>query len=390
MIATALAFLLLLQAPAFVQPGGLAGQVRTIEGVPAVGVRVVAMPVPRGTVTPDDGPNYFILAPPTGVTLTDNEGNYRFQDLAPGAYYVMAGVPGQATFHPGAPDIRQGSITTVQSAVVAENLNFRLLHRLGGKLSGRVNANMSSLGPRTATIIGGKLEDLLEVPVRANGTFEFGHVPPGRYLISLYPPTSGIASVPVNMGDSDISGVELIPLPTKTVSGRIVVKNGPIPHGLLGFITTKSYVGGEIKPDGTFSVQLHAARHDVDFAGLPVGYSVVSVRVGSQDATDGIAVGNSDIANVVITLDAPRRLAVVKGRVTGLPPGRFGSTIVEMAGPIYNRLQADIQLDGAFEFPAVTPGLYRLTLSGVPELSPMMIAVDGPRTFEVQVAVPGK
>jgi hypothetical protein len=388
MIATILASLLLLQAKPFVQPGGVSGQLRTIDGTPAVAVRVVAMPVPTGITTPDDGPNYFILAPATGVTLTDNEGNYRFQDLAPGRYYIMAGVAGQATFYPKADDIRGAGIITVQSAVIAENTNFALLHRLGGKLSGRVNANMATLGSRTATITGGKLEDLLEVPVQPNGTFEFGHVPPGKYLLSLYPPTPGIASVPVTVGDDDISGVELVPLPTHLVTGRIVVKNGPIPHGFLGFYTEKTYVGGTINPDGTFRVELHAANHQIDFAGLPVGYALDSVHIGSRNAT-AVVVGTADVSDVVITLTVPRRLAVVRGKVSGLPPNRFASTIVELAGPIFSRLQADIQSDGTFEFPAVTPGLYRLTLNGVPQFVPMTVVVDSFNTFEVAVTLPG-
>jgi hypothetical protein len=389
-IGTILASLLLLQGPQFIQPGGVSGQIRTINGVPAVAVRVVAMPVPRGITVPDDGPNYFILAPPTGVALTDNEGNYLFRDLAPGNYYIIAGVPGQATYYPGVEDLRSAGSVSVQSAIIAENTNFSLLHRLGGKLSGRVNANMAALGPRTATIIGGKLDDILEVPVQANGTFEFGHVPPGKYLLSLYPPTPGIASVPVTVGDEDVSGMELVPLPTHRVTGRIVVKNGPIPYGILGFYTEKTYVGGTINPDGTFSVQLHAANHQIDFAGLPVGYSLDSVRVGSRDVTQGLTVGNADLSDVVITLNAPGRLAVLRGRVTGLPANRYATTVVELAGPIFSRLQADVQQNGTFEFPAVTPGLYTLTLSGVRELAPMTVAIDGFRTFELTVAVPGR
>ena len=76
----------------------------------------------------------------------------------------------------------------------------------------------------------------MEVPVNADGTFTFGHLPPGKYLLSLYPPTPGIASMPITVGNEDFSGAELVPLPTKKVTGRIVVKNGSIPYGLLGIL----------------------------------------------------------------------------------------------------------------------------------------------------------
>jgi hypothetical protein len=52
-------------------------------------------------------------------------------------------------------------------------------------------------------------------------------------------------------------------------------------------------------------------------------------------------------------------------------------------------MQADIEQTGTFEFPAVVPGSYRLTLNGVPELAPIGVIVDGFGTFEVNVTVPG-
>src|SRR5215471_9299338 len=234
-----------------VSPGAVSGQLRTADGVPAVNVRVVAVAVPNGNGTPDDSLNYFELSEPIDRTLTDNEGNFRLQEIAPGRYYLLAGALPKGTFYPEADNIRGGMVLNVQSGIEIPNLNFQLLHRLGGKLSGRINADMAALGPRTVTVTGGTLEDLLEVPVNPDGTFQFGHVPPGKYLVSLYPPTPGIASYPVTVGEADVSGVDLVPLPTHKVSGRIVVKNGlSIPHGLLGFFTEKTWVGGKINEDG--------------------------------------------------------------------------------------------------------------------------------------------
>jgi hypothetical protein len=251
---------------------------------------------------------------------------------------------------------------------------------------------MSTLGPRSASVWGPPLEDVLDVPVKADGTFEFGHLPPGKYLVSLFPPTPGIASYPVTMaGEKDVSDVELVPMPTKTVSGRIAVKNGALPYGILGFYTEKTYVGGKINVDGTFKVDLHAATHEIDFAGLPVGYSLATVRAGDQDVTQrGITVGNSDIPDVIITVNAPRKLAIVKGKVTGLAQDRYASTPVVLTGPTFNKIQADIEQNGSFEFPAVVPGLYSLTLTGVPEFQPATVVVDGFRTFEVSVVVPSR
>jgi protocatechuate 3,4-dioxygenase beta subunit len=56
-----------------------------------VNVRVVVIAVPEGNTTPDESPNYFDLAAPLDRTLTDNEGRYRLQEIAPGRYYLLAG-----------------------------------------------------------------------------------------------------------------------------------------------------------------------------------------------------------------------------------------------------------------------------------------------------------
>jgi hypothetical protein len=389
-----LPLILLLQSAPIV-PGAVAGKLQTVDGVPAVSVRVVAVEAPQGLGTPDDSLNYFALASPTDRTLTDNEGNFRLQELVPGHYYILAGAQPDGTYYPNANNVRGAAVIHVEPGMEILDLNFRLLHRLGGKLSGRVKADMAVLGPKTATVTGGTLEDLLEVPVKADGTFEFGHVPPGKYLVSLYPPTPGIASYPVTVGQADVSGVELVPLPTRSVTGRIAVRNGGLPRGILGFYTEKTYVGGTINVDGTFKVDLHSARHQIDFAGLPVGYSLATVRVGNQDMTrEGIVVGNADVSDVVITVNAPTRLAIIRGKITGLAPDKYSSTIIELTGPTFNLLHADVQQDGTFEFPSVVPGLYRLTLKGIPDqasvprMPPHTVVVDGFRTFEVSLVVP--
>jgi hypothetical protein len=168
-----------------------------------------------------------------------------------------------------------------------------------------------------------------------------------------------------------------------------MVEKGPLPRAFLAFSTPQSYVEGTINPDGTFAARLHSARHRVELAGMPVGYSVVSVHVGSQNASETVFVGNSDLSNVLITVGAPRDLPHVRGRITGLANTRLSSTKAQLTGPIVGTLETAIRPDGMFEFPAVTPGMYRLTLSQVPELKPMSVVVTW-RDAETEVVVPGR
>jgi len=365
---------------------------RSIDGAPASAVRVAAIPVPKGNGTPDDNLNYFELVPATNTTLTDNDGHFSMMDLAPGRYYIIAGATGYGTWLPGTTDLRKATIVTVVSNEITGDLDFSLMQKFGAKLSGSVKADMAVLGARTATLIGGKLEDLIEVPVKPDGTYEFGYVPPGNYLVQMYPPTSGMPARRVTVGNESVTGVELVPLPTVAVTGRIVTKRGPLPVGYLGFQTDETYVDSTIHPDGTFTVQLHAATHEPVMAGLPIGYSIASVRIGTRDVTKGIAVGKTDISDVVITLDTPQDLAAIKGKVSGLAPSRYATTRVEIKGPvtIIGSMQTNIREDGTFEFPAVTPGSYSLSLTSVPEFTPLILNLDSTDTANVSVVVPSR
>lgn len=391
MSAIVLAFLLLFQRAPYVPEGRVTGHILNIDGTSAVAVRIAAIAVPKGNGTPDDNLNYFEIAPPANTTQTDNDGDF-ILDLQPGRYYIMAGVPGQGTYYPSTTDLKKTTIVTVVSNEINEAVDIKLLQRFGARLGGTVKADMAVLGARTATLTGGKLEDLIQTPVKPDGSFDFGVVPPGTFYMAMYPPTSGMPMYRITVGDKDVTGVEMTPLPTQTVSGRIVSKRGPIPVGYLGFQTDKTYVSATINPDGTFTAQLHAATHEAVMAGLPVGYSVASVKVGSKDASKGIVVGKNDISDVVITLEAPEKLASIRGKISGLAASRYASTKVEISGPvaIIGSMQAGIRPDGTFEFPAVTPGTYYLSLNGVPELKPITLNLDSTDPMDVPVTVPSR
>src|SRR5262249_53817223 len=160
-----------------------------------------------------------------------------------------------------------------------------------------------------------------------------------NYLLGLFPQPPGLTSLAVQVGDADVTGLELVLPPTRMVTGKIVVQNGPLPHALLEFSTLQGYiVGATINPDGTFSTRLQPARHCVDLAGMSVGYSIASVRVGSQDVSEALVVGNADVSGVIINVAAPRNLPRLRGRIVGLLT-RSSSTKIEVNGPIIGGLE---------------------------------------------------
>ena len=390
MIVIALAFILLFQGAPAARPGVVTGQIRTIEGAPAFAVRVAAYPVPTGTAIPTDGQEYFQFQPATSTALTDNQGRYRLANIPPGRYYILAGAVGEATYYPAGMTNDRATAITMDAGGTVPNIDIKLLKPFGGKVSGRVTANKAD-APAKATLSGGKLEELLEVPVASDGAFEFGHVPPGSYLLTLVPQPPGFTAMAVTVGNVDVTGLQLVAPQTRLVTGRIVVQNGPLPRAMLAFSSgLESHVQATINPDLTFRVRLQPSRHQVELEGVPVGYSIASVKVGPQDASKGVVIGNTDVSDVIINVTAPVRLPRVHGTIAGLPNSRLASSKVEISGPIVGSLETAVQQNGSFEFGAVIPGLYRLRLPQVSEFKPMDVVVAGWDTTELQLTVPSR
>jgi len=380
MTGIAFAFMLFLEGA-----GVLAGQLRNVEGSPGVAVRVAAIPAPTETTRPSFGSQYFYAQPPVSTTLTDNQGRYRLTNIPPGRYFIVSGV----TYYPSTVDADRAVVVTVGANSTTENLDFQLQRPFGGRVSGRVTPKPDTGKQEKAILSGVNLQEILEVPVGPEGDFEFGHVPTGAYFVDLVPPSPGMGSFRVQVGDKDITGLQLLRPPTQIITGRIVVENGPLPRAQLAFSTATSYVGATINPDLTFSARLHSTRHQVELAGMPVGYSVVSVRTGSADASQGLVVSNADISGVVITVSAPRHLPRMRGHIAGLPSARSSSTKVQLTGPIVGRLEAPVGQDGSFEFPAVIPGLYSLKLADITGFVPVNVVVTW-NDADVQLAVPAR
>lgn len=359
-------------------PGVVTGQLRKSDGMPAEDVRVIAVlaPPPEVLRRPETGTQYYEAPPPSSTTFTDAQGRYRLENVPPGGYYIVAGLLGQATYYPGAAENNKATIVTIAPSTTT-NLDFTLVTPLGGRARGRVTPPAPAGTGERVVLSGAEMAEVLELPVRPDGTFDFGHLPKGRYLLNVFPYYPGLRSKAFNVGDTDVPGLDFVKPTLHTVSGRIVAERGPVPHTLLGFVTSDdNFIAATVNPDATFRVRLQPATHRPDVAGMPAGYSVVSVRVNGKDISSGFVLGNSDMSDVVVTVTPTRTLPELHGRITGVAPASLASATVEMTAPsaIVGTVTARVQQDGSFVFPALTPGLYSLTVPGVTR-APVNVAV---------------
>ena len=384
MIGVASVFLVLLQAAAPARPGVVTGQLQTREGAPAAAIRISALPAPPPNILPSDGQNYYSTTAPAGTTLSDAQGRYRLANLAPGRYFIVASVFGYPTFYPSGTNDDRATVITVGADKPSEGVNFSVQMPPGGRVSGRITTPAAPGVQEKAVLSGVALGELLESPIGADGSFTFGHLPKGAYLLSLFPAVPGMASRTFRIEESDVR-IDLARPTLRNVSGRIVVKSGPLPYGWLGFETVSSYETAHINPDGTFRTQLQPARHKVELAGMPGGYSLSSVRLGDQDLSQGVVVGSGDVTGLVITVSPPANLPKLRGKVSGVPPANLTSAKVELTGHIIGTLEAAVKQDGSFEFPAVTPGSYRVRVPQVASI-PSSIVVIGWENTDVQLS----
>ena len=297
-----LALLLLLQATA-ARPGVVTGQLQTKDGKPATAIRISAVPAPPPNIRPSDGQNYYAtdFNLPASTGLTDAQGRYRLANLAPGRYFIVARVFGYATYYPATTNADGATIVTVGPEGPVNDINFTVLLPPGGNVSGRVSTPPASNSQEKAILSGIALGELLETPVGADGSFTFGHLPKGSYLISIFPTPPGMPSRPLQVGESD-TRIDLVRPTVRTVSGRIVAAPDVLRRVLIGFATERSYVTATTKADGSFTAQVQPARHVIELGGLPPGYSLASVKLGNQDLTRGVPVESSDVSDLVITL----------------------------------------------------------------------------------------
>jgi hypothetical protein len=227
-----IAAILLIQAP----NGTVTGRVLTSSGVPAVGVRVTAKSVADSAApaTPD------VLV---SIVQTDSEGRFRLENVAPGRYYITAGLVASPTYYPGtvvmgdakAIDITTGSTAnvpdfTIQPAsirpptpapVIAQDPRLRLMPRLADAMSLDLVQDAQASFEAIGKIAGARLlfdrrfVPGVPVPFRAQGnvfdalnllSFQTGNtwMPVGRDTIIVVPASFGITNLDLQLPSRDV------------------------------------------------------------------------------------------------------------------------------------------------------------------------------------------
>jgi hypothetical protein len=332
--------------------GVITGRITDERGDPIAGVLMLAM---RSMYV--DGRRQLVSAGGFNVR-TDDAGQYRLPELAPGTYVVMAtthetwtvhingrdDVMGfQPTYFPGTSATADARRVSVGFAQQARDVNFSLLPGRTAKVSGTaVDSHGRPLAGRSVGLTqlfrgaaGGSGNFAAgNGAVASDGTFAIKNVPPGEYKLQARGPSSSpgaddeAAAQTLSVNGADIDHITLTTSIGWSMTGRITAEDGAAPSlstDRARIIATVPDVtnprggppGGKtrINDDWTFAVTdlFGPARLRLN---LPEGWAVKALLLQRREVTDMPleTKAGEELSGVEIILT--NRVTTVGGHVT--------------------------------------------------------------------------
>jgi hypothetical protein len=365
--------------------GAITGRVTDAEGEPVERASVIA----EGAEKKEAG--------------TDENGEFRIGGLAPGKYRVRASHESSMyrffmmrseiradgttealnakTYYPGVLTAKQAGKVEVRPGEESTGIDIQLVGVPFVRVSGKV-AGMPRGAPQAYAFIGGQGN-----PLSPDGSFEFWGLDPGKYKLSagwgapggeetLWGSRVGTPEVEIEVAGSNVDNIELRLVPDSNIAGRLEPEapdaNQPTPPRTITLhdVSNGSAIGTPVPvdSDGTFKLdKVHAGKYIV---GLSWDSAYVkSMRLGTTE-TDGDVLDLSDgAAAAELTLV----LATAVGSVSGTVHDDLGNAAearVILArdrgeDAIFASQSVKTKADGAYSFPKVPPGSYKLL--AVPE-----------------------
>jgi len=346
-----------------------------------------------------------------GVTdETDDTGAFRLYGLAPGEYYVSATLranpleqPGDAsgyapTYYPGT-----GNANEAQQVPVAAgeevSIGFSLLAVRLVRISGTVVSQSGEVGGGMVQLVsagdtGGGPIGAQGGGIQNDGSFTIANVAPGSYLLNARSGGRGgrggrgvtidataleIGSLPLTVGDSDVTGVTISMTRGASIAGTVVTE-GTSQITLANLRVTarqirdapgQSFNASGVSANGAFQLSTLTGTVALRVENVPSQWMVKSIVVGPTDVTDGAFElrGTEQLTNARIVLTD--RVSELNGTVTVRNQEAKDSSVVVFA--------ADAAL---WTFPtrfvrmARTDAQGHFTLRGLPGGTYLVAAVD--------------
>ena len=290
---------------------------------------------------------------------TDDTGAFRLYGLAPGDYYVSATLRANtfdssadasgyaATYYPGTGNVAEAQRVSVGAGEELA-IGFSLLPVRLVRVSGTVVSQSGEPGGGAVVLTNGT--DGGEGPpmsmgggIQPDGTFTITNVAPGSYVLNARSAMGRIVadgrgrvsaargageiemgSLPLVVGESDVTGVTIVLTRGASIAGTIVTE-GTAPITLANLRVTartlRNQIGqggnsAQVSAAGAFQLSSLAGPIAVRVDNLPSQWMVKSIVAGSADVTDGTLElrGTEQLTNARIVLTD--RVSEVNGAAT--------------------------------------------------------------------------
>lgn len=221
------------------ETGQVEGRVTGTDGQPLAGVEVVVRTAPFSSWT--SGPGKPPMPPgPTWKGTTDEDGRYRINGVTVGPHRVGFSRPGHAeAFNGAAVRVDDASDVQVEGDTAAEvdvtmaragRIRGRVLRAAGGAVPPDVRVEAVLTGPEDGAVVS-------TASTRSRGRYVLDGLAPGRYVVRVTDPSSGIVHHPaaVRVKSATVlrikegqrtSGVDVnVPKPA-VITGRVLSQDG--------------------------------------------------------------------------------------------------------------------------------------------------------------------
>jgi hypothetical protein len=320
------------------------------------------------------------------VAITNDRGEYRLFDLASAPYYLRVSKKSPApevtgrghrdpvemeygyTYYPGVRREAEAAPLVVAEGAEVSEIVIRIQRERVFRVHGKVIDSRTSQGVAKADIW---THDVGHVESREDGVFDIRGLAPGTYRVAAGIKSDGWLFSPareVVITDHDVSDLVLRLEPALTVTGTILVEDGPREAAKQVRLSLEPVDGitgiekAKVQDDGRFSIDnLVPQKYRLRLEDQPNGTYLKSVRCGDRDSTDD---GLVDVApGVGITLVFGRDGGRVEGKVqTGASKANMLATMApaaRLAGRL-DLVHTSATNEGSFRFENVAPGDYKL------------------------------
>lgn len=345
-----------------------------------------------------------------GSGMTNEKGQFRIGGLSPGKYNIRASARGEmfggkpefrtdgtteahyaATYYPGVLTAKEGSKVDVRAGGEMTGVDIQLVRVPFVRVSGRVVDMPQNVQEANLMVSRGNESDGIGMDIKADGSFEFWRLDPGKYTLSAeWESPNGeqvrTVGVDIDVAGSNIENIELRVVADSDIPGRLEFEDDDakqIPRGKgpeQQYIQEKQ-VSLETMGGSNFGEGASPAALDADGAfhlkKVPAGKYKVQVSWGTS-YVKSMRLGSTAIDGAVLDLsrgssgaDLSILMGAANSSVSGTVEGAGGhasDVIVVLAGEDEHGIgmrYAGVGADGTYTFDHLAPGEYQIV--AIPE-----------------------